>query len=891
MRKFSLLLLLAGIGAQAQIPDGYYNTATGTGYTLKSQLHDIIDNHSNQGYGALWDFYSSYELDSYYENDGTILDIYSENPTGTDPYNFTKISDQCGNYSGEGDCYNREHSFPRSWFGGDVEPMNSDVHHIFASDGRVNAIRGSFPYGVVSSVSTTSQNGSKLGSGTSAQGYTGTVFEPIDEFKGDIARAYFYMATRYEDVISSWQNNSSSSDAVLNGSSDQVYEDWVVNLMLNWHLNDPVSQKEIDRNDNAYDNHQGNRNPFIDHPEWVECIWNNDCTGGSGASLTTSAPEGGFSFGNVAAGSSSMSQSYQVSGTDLEGDVSVSVSSPFELSLNNTSWNTSLTITQSNAESGSNNTVYVRFSPTVENGNSFNQSISHSSTNATSINVSVSGTERTVSIADVRDAINGTNGQEFTIEGIVTTPDYGGSHGQYFVQDETGGINIFHSGNQGLVSRGDLVQITGTRTVFNEIIELEPSSVTIQGSGQNLPSPVTIEESDLSVGSINEGSLIRISAVTLDNVGEWPTSGGGSGANVNATVGTTGFIIRIDDSSFYYGSSAPSGELIVSGILSQFDGVLQIFPFVDGDVEEAANLNPELTVSPSTVAFGDVVENENSQTEVLSLNASDLSSDISISTSGDFEFSESESGTYTKSLTISAGNGTITNKSIYVRFSPIQLGAQTATITFQSGDEIATSNLSGTGISPPSPQIEITTTGFNSDFGIVVQGEISSVNSYSISGEHLIESITVISPEHFEISLSETGGFDDRLSLSQSAGVVNPTIIYVRFSPGEAGNLSGDITHSSSGESETLSVQGVGALIARAKKSSLIRIYPNPVADLLWVDGLTQNSVIEVLDVFGRSMEVGRNNNNLDVTQLDSGIYFLQIVEDQISTTVRFLVR
>ena len=79
----------------AQIPTDYYSSATGTGYTLKTQLHDIIDDHNNQGYSALWDFYSNYELDTYYENDGTILDIYSENPNGTDPYNFTKEDDQC----------------------------------------------------------------------------------------------------------------------------------------------------------------------------------------------------------------------------------------------------------------------------------------------------------------------------------------------------------------------------------------------------------------------------------------------------------------------------------------------------------------------------------------------------------------------------------------------------------------------------------------------------------------------------------------------------------------------------------------------------------------------------------------------------------------------------
>lgn len=254
---------------------GYYASADGlTGYALKTELHNIINNHTTQSYSALWDFYLSYGRDSYYENDGSILDIYSEQPGGMDPYTFTAGSDQCGNYSGEGDCYNREHGFPRSWFGGAVAPMNTDIHHIFPTDGYVNSKRSSYPYGEVASASFTSANGSKLGSATGGLGYTGTVFEPIDEFKGDIARAYFYMATRYENVIAGWENQSAYGDASLNGTSNQVFENWLLAMLKSWHVQDPVSQKEIDRNDAAY-GFQGNRNPFVDHPELVTEIWGN----------------------------------------------------------------------------------------------------------------------------------------------------------------------------------------------------------------------------------------------------------------------------------------------------------------------------------------------------------------------------------------------------------------------------------------------------------------------------------------------------------------------------------------------------------------------------------------------------------------------------------------
>ncbi|UTA48278.1 endonuclease [Simiduia sp. 21SJ11W-1] len=262
----------SGGGAGGDV-DGYYNAAQGlSGYALKTALHNIIKDHNVQGYSALWGFYAAHEVDNYYEQDGSILDIYSENPSAPEAYTYTAVADQCGSYSAEGHCYNREHSFPRSWFGGAIEPMNSDVHHIFATDGYVNALRGSYPFGEVASVIAATSNGSRLGDGQLSQGYTGVVFEPIDEFKGDVARAYFYMATRYENVIGAWASNSSYSDAVLDGSGQKVFETWMLYLLIDWHKADPVSQKEIDRN-NAAHAYQGNRNPFIDHPEYVQAIW------------------------------------------------------------------------------------------------------------------------------------------------------------------------------------------------------------------------------------------------------------------------------------------------------------------------------------------------------------------------------------------------------------------------------------------------------------------------------------------------------------------------------------------------------------------------------------------------------------------------------------------
>lgn len=251
----------------AQIPTGYYDGTAGlTGAALKTKLSQIITNgHSDKGYAGLWTGYKTTDIDKNYENDGSILDMYSENPTGTDPYKFTVSTDQCGSYSIEGDCYNREHVVPQSLFS-KSSPMVSDIHFIRPTDGKVNGMRSNYPFGTVSSPSFTSKNGSKLGS-SSSTGYTGTVFEPINEFKGDIARMVFYFVTRYESRLSGF-----SSGNMLGNTTYPGLQTWELNVLLAWAAQDPVSPSEIERNNASYV-YQGNRNPYIDHPEWVQAVW------------------------------------------------------------------------------------------------------------------------------------------------------------------------------------------------------------------------------------------------------------------------------------------------------------------------------------------------------------------------------------------------------------------------------------------------------------------------------------------------------------------------------------------------------------------------------------------------------------------------------------------
>ncbi len=300
-------------------PTGYYDAAAGlTCQPLKTALKSII----STGYNTLsytpgiWNIY--YHSDKRLNDAGTatiVWDMYSDNPTGADPYTFTLGTNQCGTYSVEGNCYNREHSTPQSWFNS-VSPMVSDAHHIFATDGKVNGLRSNYPYGKVTSATSTTLNGGKLGTGTTNYGYTGIVFEPINAYKGDFARACLYMATRYEDQIISqnWSAFGNANDVFLSTTNQPdvakrrlfIYDPWYLQLLIEWHNQDPVSQKELDRN-NVIQNQtvvntsggalvkQNNRNPFIDHPEYVAAIWGNGLTNPClGARMATTVVEKDF---------------------------------------------------------------------------------------------------------------------------------------------------------------------------------------------------------------------------------------------------------------------------------------------------------------------------------------------------------------------------------------------------------------------------------------------------------------------------------------------------------------------------------------------------------------------------------------------------------------------
>ena len=276
--SFVMALTAKTVTPAADLPKYYEKIQGKSGKSLFDAVHDVAKvGYSSLGYKGLWTAYKTTDLRA----NGKIWDMYSD-------CSWTYSSDQCGSYSNECDCYNREHSIPKSWFGGSESQPGCDIFHIVPTDGYVNNKRSSYAFGEVSSASYTF-DGAKLGSaknimiigGNTIAGNegasvscSGTVFEPRDEYKGDFARGYF-------GTMIKWANGD--YQAFTSGDGSKIFSSnystgafgltkYGVALLMKWHRQDPVSQKEVDRN-NGIQETQGNRNPFIDYPYLAEYIW------------------------------------------------------------------------------------------------------------------------------------------------------------------------------------------------------------------------------------------------------------------------------------------------------------------------------------------------------------------------------------------------------------------------------------------------------------------------------------------------------------------------------------------------------------------------------------------------------------------------------------------
>ena len=264
-----------GLGAflwAEPIPVGYYDIAQGKADSaLKSALHDTIKGGERFHYGTAgfnpieqkyydgtWSFFPLTDRHS----DGSIWDMYS--PTKRYfPYEM-----------GQSACAMQiEHCLPKSWWGSEdgCKRAYQDLYNLNPSDAAANNNKSNYPPGKVTKGDKFDNGSFRMDAKKSSQ-YSWICFEPADAYKGDFARTYFYIATAYEDIP--WVYGTSPFDAknAITNDSYLEFQPWLIELLLDWHRQDPVSRKEIERAD-VISSVQHNRNPYIDYPELVEYIW------------------------------------------------------------------------------------------------------------------------------------------------------------------------------------------------------------------------------------------------------------------------------------------------------------------------------------------------------------------------------------------------------------------------------------------------------------------------------------------------------------------------------------------------------------------------------------------------------------------------------------------
>ena len=424
--RFFLLLavpFLFSVSSAWAITSSYYSSLDGkSAKNLFDAIHTVSKTgYSGLTYAQLWTAYCAIDINS----SGKVWDMYSNTTSYT-----CGGSAQGANYSKEGDSYNREHSIPKSWFGGSTSSgtPGTDLFHVVPTDGYVNNMRSAFAFGEVSSATYTSNSGCKKGtaksitisntilatSGSSTQSCSATVFEPMDEYKGDFARGYFGSMVMWAN--GDYQTFTTDEGATMfNTAYDAAHyyglTAYGVALLMKWHREDPVSQKEIDRN-NGIQNQQGNRNPFIDYPCLAEYLWGNKTGETFNLSDVVGSFESGFTPGVSDGCACSTDPTLTINPTSLTVDpVAVNGTSTKTFTVTGANLTGNITITKTSgsgyftvspssiaaASANGTNTITVTYHPTATGDHTATFTIA--STGATSKTVTVSGTCTTVHTA------------------------------------------------------------------------------------------------------------------------------------------------------------------------------------------------------------------------------------------------------------------------------------------------------------------------------------------------------------------------------------------------------------------------------------------------------------------------------------------------------------
>ncbi len=668
---------LIGLQAAAAIPSGYYNTALGkTDQELMTSLHKIIRGHYKVSYDNLWAKFKTTDC-----NGNIIIDRYSTTQ-------YTYGTGQCGNYSGVGDCYNREHSVPNSWWGADQDTMYSDLYHLYPVDGWVNSQRGNHPFGDCA-------NGSACGTGKlgtcTHSGYTGTVFEVADEYKGDFARTYFYMVVRYMDRVGSWTSGPGS--AVFTNSSYKHLTPWAISQLLEWHRNDPVSTLESNRNDAVY-GIQNNRNPFIDHPELAEYLWGNYTgtawTGSASTSPVISSPTNGSTINVGTNTGSGVSKTITVKGVYLTKSVTVSVTG------------TGFTVTPTTLTAAA-----------VNAGTSVTVTYNGTATNATgSMTISSSEVSNTTTLTATYNTGGGSGGTE-TIE------TWEGCSGYDNYSDKTvqGKAFKWNFSNAGLFSQ--------TNDHWNDALGCRFGKNT--NSYIAMAEDVTDGASQVSFYAAKYGSDAN-PTIQL----QYSTNGGSTWTTFatctpNSTWQQYIYNLNVTGNVRFKFAQTAGSRLNIDDIAITSNS--------------APVTNPQITapVNGSTVDVGTIPATGTSVSKIISVKGSDLTKTLSVSVSGT-GFSVTPSAI----IASAANNGT----SVIVTYTSSVAGNATGTLTISSSEASVTVNLTASKVAAPT--ISITSL----DAIEAEQGGASTYVQGTVSADNNTANITLSVEGNFELSLN-----------------------------------------------------------------------------------------------------------------------------------------
>jgi len=560
--KIGLLaaLLFFGLISHAQ-PVGYYNGTEGkTGDELKNALNQIISHHVDFGYT-----FTKYVIN--------YSDADPDNPNNVILF-YSQTSRDASNYGSGGDYINREHVWAKSHGGfTNLLPMYTDCQNLRPADASVNEDRSNKDFDIV-------QPGGQQDAEATECYYTDSTWEPGPMTKGQVARILFYMATRYEG-----NNGELDLKLVRHNNTYPFPEHGNLDALLKWNKEYPPTAFERRRNERLY-RIQQNRNPFVDHPEFADFIWNNK------------TPD------DISFSSFSMNPEYPTP----RDQVSISVDITGEKTVNQVSLNwgkTDAATDNQMAMQASGNT----YSSTIQPANYQPGDLIYMTVEAQTADSTYSwrGTYQfpekmeaasITPISDVQSTGDASPmvGQEVTIAGRVTANfDY-----SFYLQtnDATrSGINVYNTLFRG--KPGDSLVVRGTISEYNNLTEIGDINYTYNFHDQKEVSSTTLTSADLNEDY--EGMLVTLKNVHFEKAGQTMNAN----TSFTFTDSNGSGVIFISSGSRLMGKPLPTYNVDLTGIVEQYKNTYQLIPRNMDDLKLATDVSiskqPQVNVYPNPV--------------------------------------------------------------------------------------------------------------------------------------------------------------------------------------------------------------------------------------------------------------------------------------------------